>query len=151
MLMVEGYPQGDGGPSSNPADDYAYTTRMASGWDGWDIHGGPKWWKDGYQWAHTVLFYDCNIGGETMGYVLKNGEGFEKDLVTGATYLPRAQIPTNTAAAAGDVWVYDMFGRRIKRMPARNAVGVSRADRALPRGLYFTRRPDGRTTKLSTF
>jgi hypothetical protein len=151
LLMVTDYPQGDGSGSNDPADDFAFSTRLAEGWDGWDIHVGRKWWKDGYEWAHTVLIYDSNIEGEEIGYELRNGSGFAKDLLSGGVHLGRGSLTAGNARARSDVWVYDLMGRRVARLPGRTPATLRGLHKNLPRGLYVTKQHGARPATLSPF
>lgn len=129
LLVVDGYPAGDGGPSDDPASEYQYTTRLATDWDGSSTHSGRKWWKDGYEWAFTMLIYNSTIAGEKKVYVLRNATGFEKDLMTGETRIPSNALGYERVGEADRHEVYDLTGRRILR-----SLGTRAPE--LPQGLY---------------
>jgi hypothetical protein len=85
MILADGFPQGDGGPSNNPIDDHAYTEPMSEGQSnqGWN-HSGPKWWVPGqYDYPFPRLFYNCTINGASYDYVLTSGAGNARDLKSG--------------------------------------------------------------------
>lgn len=140
LLLVPGYPAGDGGPSADPASEYQYTTRLyGDAWDGSDTHTGRKWWKDGYEWAFTILVYNSRIAGELKEYLLMNGTGYAKDLITGDTQVPRAAAADIAERSNGPRTVFDLSGRRIV-LPA----GVGRRhDGRLSQGVYLLRLVDG--------
>ncbi len=88
MILVDGFPQGDGGSADDPADDFAYTEHMSQGqsYEGWN-HSGSKWWVPGeYAWPFPRLFYNSTINGKTFDYVLTSGAGYAIELTTGTAF-----------------------------------------------------------------
>ncbi len=133
MLIADGSPAGDGGPSDNPVDEYVYTTRMSGDWEGKETHTGIKWWRPGvYDWSYMLLLYNSTIDGEEYDYVLKNSTGYTKNFITGETAVTPAAPAKRTVASQKELLIYDIRGRLIA---IRKAADMNSGQ--LPQGTFF--------------